>query len=492
MMVMRTSAPGLAMGLVLGVGCFSEPGVYDDCARADCESTGEDSTTAGTTTVGVETSATATTTTTTSPDSGEVDSDPPLTTSATESSGSDGVDSSSTVDEGSSASCGDGVIDPPEECEDDGPDPHDGCHECQLTPALSWSYQLDHGSDGLPDGVLALAADGNDVMAAAVVAGDFDDALWFRLDGNGFLAPGWGQLAQLAENNRVLAIAQRGGSCVLGGYVNGFDGVSTAAGNVFPCDSGLVGAFLAVGSAEQAAPEQIRAMAVHDDGSMVIGGQRVHDGAMRGWIAELDASGQSLTSTTWLDDDVLFGESSEVNAIAIAPDGTVLVAGSYIQAAVSRGFAMPLDMPTMPAPFAPLAEASVATDVVPLPTGMAVSGWIDSGAGDTDARIELFPMGGGMPTIWTLEGPDDQRLSGLAADGDGVVATGSTSAAATGRDVLVVWLDDDLGERFTAVWNSAGTEDDVATDIVATPAGVTIGGNAAGQLLVQRWVAPAR
>ena len=499
MRVMRT--PALAMAL-LGAGCFAESSVYDDCERVDCTgSSGDDgSTTTPASTTAITTTTTATTSatsTTESLDSSDAESSTPTTETSNDASSSDGESSS---DEATPARCGDGMLEPPEECEDaDDGDPHDGCNACVITPQLVWTHERDYGDDALDDAALALAADGDQVQVSAVIGNDvaFDDAYWFRLDtDNGFVDPEWGYMASLAENNRVLALARTGNDCALGGFVNGWGGASVAAGNTLDCDTGLITGDLQIGEAQvDGGPDSIRALVVRGDGGIVVGGVRMFAGAPRGWIAELAPGGQTLLSTTWLDDPILYGTSSEVNALALAPDDSVFVAGSFDDGSGPRGFAAPLDLATsMPAPFALTENESVAIDVRPIATGMAVAGWSISAGGDADARVELFDMDGGAPAVWTLGNADEDRLHGLDVTPDGVVATGFTRAPATGDDVLVVWLDDGLAEQHRAVWNSSDAGDDVAWDVLSTPDGVTIGGTAQGvashELLVQRWVIP--
>ncbi|MBC8070905.1 MAG: DUF4215 domain-containing protein [Deltaproteobacteria bacterium] len=487
-------APGLALGLLVGSACFSESSLYDDCRRIACG--GTSGTEADATSVPVETTVPGES----GPTSEATSSTAQTTSGEVESSATGHAESSSETsgtDDAGPTRCGDGIVDPSEQCEDErDDDPFDGCHACQHAPVRGWAY-VDHYGPG--DEVLALAPDGDHVLVSAAVDGGIssDDAVWLRLDDGGTIDPGgWFSLADLPDRNRVHDIAVRDDTCVLGGFTDGTVSGSSARGNTVTCATGQFAAFLGLDAAELEGPEQISSLVVLGSGGIVVGGRRMHDAALRGWIATLDPSGQLTTSTVWLDDAGMFGDSSEVLALTLAPDDTIFVAGSSTDAGITHGFAAPLSqVGSSVAPFAATEAASVATDVQPLESGMAVVGWTTSLAGDDDARIELFPPGGGAPTVWSLAGADDDRLHALTVAPTGIVAVGSTTTVATAQDVLVVWLDEDLDEQQRAVWDGGAGLGDGARDVVADASGVTIGGHIGtdegGQdLLVQHWALP--
>jgi hypothetical protein len=371
--------------------------------------------------------------------------------------------------------------------------PFDGCDTCQVAATLVWQYDFDH--EGGDDEVTSLAPDGPAVLVGGVVASETsgDDAVWLRVDDGDIAPPAWFHVADLPGNNRLWDIARNPDVCAIAGLVESLDGDPVASANVVACDDGGVGGALAFAGPEAPGPEDLRALLVGGDDGFTVGGWRMHGGAPRGWIAELDVTGQNTLAIEWLDDPNAFGDESRVHALW-AQGGEVFAAGTSVDGGVNRGFAGPLATIAMdPIPFGLGADASEAVAVVATAESIVVAGWT-SDADDRSALVQAFPILGGPPISWTLDLGVDDRALAIAPVPGGVAVTGFTLSMSTDRDLFVVWLDEALEEQGRVIFDGPASGSDVGRAIVSDGEDVIVGGHitidGTTDLLVQRWSPP--
>lgn len=469
--------------MILGGACFSE-GPQVICDDPSCETTG------GVTTGGSSSTSIEPTTTT---GSGADTTSAAASSSESSESSSAPADTSGESTGAPESVCGDGELAPDEACDDMNDAPYDGCDACQNAATLVWQYDFDH--EGGNDEVTALAPDGPAVLVGGVVASNIsgDDAVWLRVDDGAVAPPAWFHVADLPGNNRLWDIARNPDVCAIGGLVESGDGEPVASANVVACDNGSVGGALAFAGPEAPGPEDLRALIVRADDGFTVGGWRMHGGAPRGWVADLDVSGQNTLSIEWLDDSNTFGDESRVHALWAA-GGEVFAAGTSVQGGVNRGFAGPLATIAMdPIPFGLDSDASEAVGIVATPESLVVAGWT-SDADDRSALVQAFPILGGPPISWTLDLGVDDRALAIAPVPGGVAVTGFTLSMPTDRDLFVVWLDDALEEQGRVIFDGPASGSDVGRAIVSDGNDVIVGGHVtidgATDLLVQRWSPP--
>lgn len=472
--------------MILGGACFSE-GPQVICDDPSCETTG------GVTTEGSSSSSIDPT----APTGSGADT---TSAAASSSESSEPGESSTTPADTSGEStgrpesvCGDGELAPDEACDDMNDAPYDGCDACQVTATLVWQYDFDH--QGGNDEVTALAPDGPAVLVGGVVASNIsgDDAVWLRVDDGAVAPPAWFHVADLPGNNRLWDIARNPDVCAIGGLVESGDGDPVASANVVACDTGNVGGGLAFAGPEAPGPEDLRALVVRADDGFTVGGWRMHGGVPRGWVAELDVTGQNTLSIEWLDDANAFGDESRVHALWAA-GGEVFAAGTSVQGGVNRGFAGPVaTLAADPIPFGLDSDASEAVGVVATQESLVVAGWT-SDADDRSALVQAFPILGGPPISWTLDLGVDDRALAIAPVAGGFAVTGFTLSMPTDRDLFVVWLDEALEEQARVIFDGPANGSDVGRAIVSDGNDVIVGGHVtidgSTDLLVQRWSPP--
>lgn len=470
--------------MILGGACFSE-GPQVICDDPSCETTGGATTEGSSSIDPTTTTGPAADTTTSTPGSSE--------TGAPADSSTAPADSSSDSTGAPGAVCGDGELAVDEACDDMNLDPYDGCDACQVTATLVWQYSFDH--EGGDDEVTALAPDGPAVLVGGVVASDLsgDDAVWLRVADGAVAPPAWFHVADLPGNNRLWDIARNPDVCAIAGLVESQDAQPVASANVVSCETGNVGGGLTFAGPEAPGPEDLRALVVRADDGFTVGGWRMHGGAPRGWIAELDVTGQNTLAIEWLDDSNAFGDESRVHALWAA-GGEVFAAGTSVQGGVNRGFAGPLASLAMdPIPFGLDSDASEAVAVVATADSLVVAGWT-SDADDRSALVQAFPILGGPPITWTLDLGVDDRALAIAPVPGGVAVTGFTLSMPTDRDLFVVWLDDALEEQGRVIFDGPASGSDVGRAIVSDGDDVIVGGHVTvdgtADLLVQRWSPP--
>lgn len=468
----------LAVG-VFAASCFHESQPNLECTSQDCPGD-----TTGTT------DASTTATTTTGGSTGGSSSDSRGSSSTTH----EPADSSSSS--GGEPACGNQQVEPSEDCDDGNDDPFDGCHQCASSPTLAWQFVHDYAQ--ADDRAESIFRDGPGVLIGGMgEAVDGDDAIWLRLVDGEITPPSFYEVAALAGANRVLDVTRSNDTCVIGGVVTPQVGTLQVAANFIDCDMGGVQAPLAFTAPEAAGTEDaLTALAVAGNGDLIVGGQRLHDGVVVGWVQRHDPSGESVLQTWWLDEPGLFGESSRVQALALTDDGGIRAAGTLVMDPQQHGFVATLTdvgveaLSVLGAPD----ESTEGTDVVISDQVLVLAGWRIDGGGGRDAIVQSWPIAGGDPITWVLAGPEDDRAHGVALTSTGVAVTGSTTTMQGAQDLFVVWLDDQLEEIGRAVLDGPAHGADEGRDLIAIDDDVIVAGAITGNrgrdMLVQRWSPP--
>jgi cysteine-rich repeat protein len=479
--MMRSPRIGAAAVAVLTAACFHEAQPADTCTSDNCDDDGS----GGTTSPGESSSGASTTATSATTQDGS-EASTTTTTQPSDSSGSSG----------GQALCGDGEAEADEQCDDGNADPFDGCHECMPSPQLSWQFTQDYvGGDDRAESVFG---DGTGVLVAGMGANvGGDDAIWLRVADGDISPPGFFHAADLPDVNRLFDITRRGDSCAIGGVVTPIRGTLQVAGNFIDCNDGTPQQALPFSAPEAAGTEDaLTAVVLDGNGDVIVGGHRLHGGAVFGWIQRFDPTGAMVLETLWLDDAVAFGAGSRVQALAFDGAGRLLVAGTSGVAPAQHGFAAIYDAGALDQAMRLGADdlSTEASDIVATPQAIVISGWTIVDEVDRDAIVQSIPVGGGDAVTWTLAGPDDDRAHGVAATDEGIAVTGGTTTAQGGRDLFVAWLDADLAERARAVFDGPTHGFDEGRDLVADADAVVVAGTVAtpggGDMLVQRWLPP--
>lgn len=129
-----------------------------------------------------------------------------------------------------------------------------------------------------------------------------------------------------AEGSVSALLREPGGKVVIGGYLTAYNGVGRRRVARMNEDGSLDTAFDPGQGAQPLVGPYVKALALQADGKVLVGGVfESFDGKARRNIARLNANGSVDESF----DAGNPGEDGDVNAIAVQPDGKILVGGSF-------------------------------------------------------------------------------------------------------------------------------------------------------------------
>lgn len=231
---------------------------------------------------------------------------------------------------GAPAGCGDGVVTPPEVCDDGNLVDADGCNaDCRPSGELLWST-THAGMLGLLDEAWGCAVDGNNSIHVVGVVGvsATDEDLWLRK----YSAAGEVMWTQTYAGP---ALAKDGGRGVVVDpaelvYVAGFANVAMQGNDVVVRKHAADGAPLWTKAYAGAAmlSDVANAVALTPTGDLVVGGATtVVDAGNDTWLRKYSPAGATLWTRTY--SGAAKGNDS-TNAVAVTADGYIYAAGQEV------------------------------------------------------------------------------------------------------------------------------------------------------------------
>jgi cysteine-rich repeat protein len=358
-----------------------------------------------------------------SPDEGST-SEPEDAESTTSSGGAE-EDETSSTSTGPTSRCGDGTVDPGEDCDDGNDIDADGCNlDCTASGSLLWEYELPLGLSGRymaigpDDHIHVLAQDGSQLVHVEIEPdGRFTRA--FELDVPVELPPGADEVDR---------------------YINGF-GLSVGGGLVFSLTDAFFGDGELVSAEYHLHSQQPAWSREHTDGgayyfSIADDGRIV---GMRDGFFELSAQGETLATGEY------------VNARLIAPHatGTVLAGGSLIGFDKDGSIAWTTSWPS--------GNLRGLTGIDRLPNGdiVAIGEAGENLTVESQLRLARYAPDGSELSEWLW--PETPENAGPAYDGLAVTPQGHIAFAGGNNLVLppdgtpesYLWkLDEDFTERW--------------------------------------------
>jgi uncharacterized delta-60 repeat protein len=215
-------------------------------------------------------------------------------------------------------------------------------------------------------------------------------------------------------NDAVLAVVIHDSKVLIGGYFTTVDGVGRNHIARLNADGSLDKGF----NPGTGANDHVLTVAVQDDGKVLIGGMfTTVNGVGRNYIARLNEDGSLDTSF-----NPGTGPNLLVRAVAVQPDGKVLIGGSFTTVGgVTRNRIARLN-----------ADGSLDAGFDP---GMGASSWVDAVAVQSDGKVLI---GGDFTTV---DGTPLNRIARLNADG--AVDTGFITSAGADDTVYDVAVQPD-------------------------------------------------
>lgn len=314
---------GKLAALALITGCAAGQGRDDGGSPPSTATTSATDPTGSGTSSSEITNATSTGPISTGPD---VDTTSSGTTTATTTTTTDAV-TGTTDGTGPAAGCGDGVVQPPELCDDGGLVDGDGCNaDCRPSGAVLWS--ITHGGMlGLTDEALGCAVDGNNsiYVSGFVGVGPGDDDLWLRKyaeDGAELWTQTYAGSALLKDQGRAVVVDVA--ELV---YVAGFAQEPMQGNNVVVRKHAADGSPLWTRTFNGAAMlgDVASGAVLTPDGDLVVGGATAVLGAGNNtWLRKYAPTGDVLWTRTY---DGAASSNDATQAVAVTADGYIYAAG---------------------------------------------------------------------------------------------------------------------------------------------------------------------
>jgi cysteine-rich repeat protein len=336
------------------------------------------------------------------------------------------TDSGST---GPAFECGNEVVEAGEECDDGNADNGDACYaDCTIAYEIAWTQSVHGGTaDDLSFEVVTDDA-GNLYLGGWTDVDVGDSDVWIQQltpDGR----PGWSYTYAGAAggNDSGFALAWAGTDLVIAGIeampMGGEDGLVV---RVDPSDQSTVWAVQFDGPSDSEFGDRISDVAVAADGTIVVAGtMSVDDSELDGWVAKLDADGALLWEHTHAG---AFAGEDGGSGVGVDGDGNVHAVGyETLSMTMLAGWYASYDADGNEAGTDALAY--VANDIAVAPDGtIAVAGREDSDTGFVDGVVYAYNNAFEQQWVAVVDGPagDFDALNGVVIGIDGTIyAAGS-------------------------------------------------------------------
>lgn len=400
-------------------------------------------------------------------------------TGSAETGGSDdGSDDEATDDETSGPSgstgeqddCGNGVVDPGEECDDGNSQSDDGCTNlCTATPGSVLWTRRHNGADDGPDAVtaIALTPSGQIVVGGSEWTEAGNEDSWLRAyspDGD----VEWTSRidAGRGEEDGILDIAvSDAGSILTSGYVRSAGGDTDA--RVASHDAMGVAVWEHLVAGEAGGDDRGYAVGVSSERVFTLASERADDGVDYGLVLGLDLVGNEEWRLDARDSPTYF----RYRELVVDSDGLFLVGvGADSPGAMSTARVTKLDSNG-----AVVWEASTADAGMPVNNAVAVAGdrLILAGSNGSDLAIAALRAEDGevlWVSTWDAGIGELDVAAAVAAWEDGALVAGSTVVPGQQHDALYGFLREG-GPEWMTVYDGPGSLNDAATGLTASPDG---------------------
>jgi cysteine-rich repeat protein len=360
-----------------------------------------------------------------------------------EGAGSESGDAESGSSSGASLeSCGDGVLDPGEQCDDGNDVDGDGCNvDCVESGTLRWSLMIDDAQCDL------LAADGaGGVYVSAVSASRSwvgrvappDGIIWRIPDGPALTSAG--PLLDLPDGDGLLAGWGGGFSTQRPGMVSAYDGSGTTRWEItLGVPDGSSSVFLT------------RARVADGQGSVLVTHSYIIDGGERVTAWHLDAAGQVVDSRVLSEDEGLGASRHAV----ITGSGTTVLASHFgepdwISAYASSGELLWHEV---------LPDTESLNDLDSASDGsIHTITKVANGGAVEEFRVDSYAPDGGLVRSWAPQAPSSDSQAGIALltiDGRDDVVVAANFLRANEMSLLLAKYSPEGELRWSLPWEAA-------------------------------------
>ena len=352
-----------------------------------------------------------------------------------------------------------------------------GARAALASGALSFSaptYAVDEGAGTVSFTITRTGGADNAVVAQVTLTDISTSPADYRAT-CGALDMGFMNAPLTGANDSVLALAaQPDGKVLIGGWFTMVNGTSRNSIARLNADGSLDTTFL--NAPLTGADMAVRALALQPDGKVVIGGSfTTVNGTPRNRIARLNADGSLDTSF-----NPGSGPNSTVLAVALQADGKVLIGGWFTTVdgtARSRIARLNADG-SLDTGFSPGSGANDAVMAIAAqPDGkVLIGGWFTTVNGTSRSRIARLNADGSLDTSFDPGSGASFTVSALAAGADGKVVIGGSFTTVNGVSRNYVARLNTDGSLDTGFDPGSGPDDSVSALAVQADGKVLIGG----------------
>jgi cysteine-rich repeat protein len=325
--------------------------------------------------------------------------------------------------------CGNEVVEAGEECDDGNADNGDACYSnCTIAYEIAWTQSIHGGAaDDLSFEVVTDDA-GNLYLGGWSDADVADADVWIQqVTPDGRLGWSYTYAGAAGGDDTGFALAWAGTDLVIVGVesmeMGGEDGLVV---RVDPSDQSTVWAVQFDGPSESEFGDRISDVAIAPDGTIVVAGtMSVDDSELDGWVAKLDADGALLWENTFAG---TFGDQDGATGVGVDGDGNVHAVGyDTLSMSMIAGWHRSYDADGNETGADALGY--IANDIAVAADGtIVVAGRQDSDTGFVDGVVYAYDAAFAEQWVAMVDGPagDFDALNGviIGADGD-IYAAGS-------------------------------------------------------------------